>query len=48
MIFDLNLSELPEYKNYDGFLLELLKIDDNKYKNEITTVLKTFSKSAVN
>jgi hypothetical protein len=48
MIFDLNLSELPEYKNYDGFLLELLNIDDEKYKNEITRVLKTFSKSAVN
>ena len=48
MIFDLNLSELPEYKNYDGFLLELLNIDDEKYKKEITRVLKTFSKSAVN
>jgi hypothetical protein len=42
MIFDLNLSELPTLKEYDGFLPELLGIDDNK----ITEVLKTFSKTS--
>lgn len=34
MIFDLNLSELPVYKNYDGFIAELLNIDDDKKKSK--------------
>ena len=48
MIFDLNLSELPAYKNYDGFLAELLNIDDDKTVKEIKKVFKVFSKLSVN
>jgi hypothetical protein len=48
MIFDLNLSELPAYKNYDGFLAELFNIDDDKTVKEIKKVFKAFSKLSVN
>jgi hypothetical protein len=47
MIFDLNLSELPTLKEYDGFLPELLGIDDNTKIKELTEVLKIFSKTSV-
>lgn len=48
MIFDLNLSELPVYKNYDGFIAELLNIDDDKKVKEIKKVFKAFTKLSTN
>ncbi len=48
MIFDLNLSELPAYKNYDGFLPELFNFDDNKIIKEIVGAWKRFSKTSFN
>jgi hypothetical protein len=46
MILDLNLSELPAFKDYEGFVPELLGIADNAEIKEITEVFKNFSKTS--
>jgi hypothetical protein len=46
-IFDMNLYELPAFKNYDGFILELFSVIDDTQIKETSKIFKFFSKTSV-